>query len=162
MGVEVSDAELDILLLFAEAERRGNLIVKVNLLLVEDEHVAARDYIPCRVDQVATTIYLSTVLVIEFAICSLENDLVALLINFELTEDFADVEAGQLCHASLSQLLALALRALRQRSWVLARRATLAVVFGVRVRATAASIQRVIRVVRIIVLRVHPCDDVVD
>ena len=85
MCVEVSNAELDILLLLAEAERSRNLIVKVDLFLVEDEYVAARDHIACWVYQVATAIDLPSVLVIEFTIGCLENDLVALLVNFKLT-----------------------------------------------------------------------------
>ena len=85
MLFEIANAELDILLLLTEAERCGYLIVIVDLLLVEDEHVVASDDVAGWVNQVSSSIDHTAKLIIQFTIHSLQDYSVAVFVRLKLT-----------------------------------------------------------------------------
>ena len=108
MGTEVLDCVLDILSLL-EAVGGRNLIIEINLLLVEDESVASSHHVTLIVDQVAAPVHQTAILVVKLAVCSLQDDKVAIGVGLKLTQDLLDVEVRQLGHTSPRQSLSLPL-----------------------------------------------------
>ena len=76
MCAEILDRVLD-RFAFLEAVGSGDFIIKVNLFLIEDEDIASSDYVAIGVDQVASTVNQTTILIIELSIGCLEDNLVA-------------------------------------------------------------------------------------
>ena len=145
MGTEVLDCVLDILGLL-EAVGCGHLIIEINLLLVEDESVASSHHVTLIVDQVAAPVHQTAILVVKLAVCSLQDDKVAIGVGLELTQDLLNVEVRQFSHTPSRQSLSLSLglaaghlRLVEWRFWWEHRVAVLSarVVLGVWVRATA-------------------------
>ena len=108
MGTEILHCIFDISC-FLEAVRGRHLIIKVDLFLVEYEHVASCNNITLHVDKITASIDQPAVLVIQFAIGCLQDDKVTLLISLKLAEDLLNIEIGQLGHATSCQSLALTL-----------------------------------------------------
>ena len=76
MSAEILDRVLDRFALL-EAVGSRDFIIKVNLFLIEDEDIASSDYVAIGVDQVASTVNQTTILIIELTIGCLEDNLVA-------------------------------------------------------------------------------------
>lgn len=152
--IEITDTKLNVLFLLAEAVGRGNLVIKIDLLFVEDEDVAAGDHITSWVDEVATSIDHAAEFVIQLAIRSLQNNRISCLVRLEFAEDLINGEVGELGLAPLGQLLALALRSL----WL--RLLLTAVVLGVRVGATAIT-KRIVSAIKALVV-IYAVPDIID
>ena len=63
MGTEVFNSVLDVLGLL-EAVRRGDLVIEIDLFLIEDEYVASRDNISLKIDQVSSSVYQASILIV--------------------------------------------------------------------------------------------------
>lgn len=67
MGTEVLDSILDILGLL-EAVGCGYLIIKIDLLLIEDEDAASCDHVPLKIHKVSSSVHQASILVVKLAI----------------------------------------------------------------------------------------------
>ena len=108
MGTEVLDCVLDILGLL-EAVGCRHLIIKINLLLVEDEDSSSCDNVACRIEQIPSPVDLSTILVIQFAILGLNDHLISMLVHFELSKHILNIKVRNLLHPLSRQSLPLPL-----------------------------------------------------
>ena len=109
MLIKVLHTEFHSLILLAEAVRSRDLVVKVHLFLIEDKNVATSDHITCWIYQVATTVDHATVLIVQLAVCCLEDNCIAALIELELSKDFLYRKVWHLRLSTLRQLFSLSL-----------------------------------------------------
>ena len=77
MCAEILDCVLDGFALL-EAVGSWDFIIKIYLFLIEDEDVASSDYVSIRVNQVASSVHQTAILVIELAIGRLQDNLVSI------------------------------------------------------------------------------------
>lgn len=139
---EVLDGVLGVPIVLLEAVGGWDLVIKVDLFLVENETVAAGDYIACRVDQVASTVHKSPIPVVQLAIRCLQNNLLSLSVQLKLSKNLLNIKCGQFSHTSPRESLSLAFALVAgcSRGIMVGSRWQLlqarAVVFRVEVRAT--------------------------